>query len=182
MKKFHTEQTEQYSSYRTGSTKPPKSHQGIIALLLALVIFLGGTVSALGLLNIRLFRMIKTQQAADRSSVRFSADPQTASAQSLPDGQVEDEQLGIYGQTVSDVYRCYNGWPQGVYISDVTPGSPADTAKLVAGDILLSINGETVANEQDFYELFGDLTKGRVYAVTVYRDGRRITLPLSLGV
>lgn len=40
--------------YKTGSTQPPKSHGGLIAFLLILVIFLGGISSALGLLNIQL--------------------------------------------------------------------------------------------------------------------------------
>ncbi len=46
-------------SYRTGSTKPPKSHGGILAVLLILVILLGGISSALGILNIRLFSRLE---------------------------------------------------------------------------------------------------------------------------
>lgn len=41
-------------SYETGSTRPPKSHGTLIAVLLILVILLCGISSALGLLNIRL--------------------------------------------------------------------------------------------------------------------------------
>ncbi len=40
--------------YETGSTKPPKEHRGLIAILLVLVIFLVGLSSALGILNARL--------------------------------------------------------------------------------------------------------------------------------
>lgn len=49
------------SYYGTGSTHPPKSHSGLVAVLLVLVIFLGGIASALGLLNIRLFRRLEGQ-------------------------------------------------------------------------------------------------------------------------
>ncbi len=42
--------------YETGSTRPPKGRGGIIAVLLVVIIFLGGLVTALGLLNIRLFQ------------------------------------------------------------------------------------------------------------------------------
>ena len=42
--------------YQTGSTHPPKNHRTTVALLLVAVIFLGGIVSALSLLNIHLFR------------------------------------------------------------------------------------------------------------------------------
>ena len=45
--------------YGTGKTRPPKSHTGIITLLLVLVIFLSGLVSFLGLLNVRLFAQLK---------------------------------------------------------------------------------------------------------------------------
>ena len=46
--------------YETGSTKPPKSHGGIIAILLAVVIFLGGLASAMSILNIRMIRNNKS--------------------------------------------------------------------------------------------------------------------------
>ncbi len=46
--------------YETGSTKPPKSRGGIIAILLAVVIFLGGLASAMSILNIRMIRNNKS--------------------------------------------------------------------------------------------------------------------------
>ena len=42
--------------YQTGSTKPPKNHRGLVAAALVAIIFFGGIFSALGLMNIRLFR------------------------------------------------------------------------------------------------------------------------------
>ena len=45
--------------YRTGRTRPKKSHSGLIAFFLIAAIFLGGIVSALGLLNIRLFKRLE---------------------------------------------------------------------------------------------------------------------------
>jgi len=41
-------------TYQTGSTRPPKSYGGVIALLLVAVILLCGIISAMSLLNIRL--------------------------------------------------------------------------------------------------------------------------------
>ena len=49
---------EQQYEYRTGRTEPTKKHNGLIAFLLICVIFLTGLVSALGLLNIHLFRLL----------------------------------------------------------------------------------------------------------------------------
>ena len=45
--------------YETGRTRPPKSHTGLIAVLLVVVIFLSGLVSFLGILNVRLFAQLK---------------------------------------------------------------------------------------------------------------------------
>ena len=50
---------DQSHSYRTGSTQPPKKHRGLLAVLLVAVIFLGGIISALGILNIRLFSQLQ---------------------------------------------------------------------------------------------------------------------------
>ena len=46
--------------YRTGATKPPKKHTGLIAVLLVAVILLCGVVSILGVMNIRLFQQLNS--------------------------------------------------------------------------------------------------------------------------
>ena len=46
------------SVYGTGPTQPPKDRGGIIALLLVLVILLCGIVTALGILNVKLFQKL----------------------------------------------------------------------------------------------------------------------------
>ena len=57
--------------YGTGRTRPPKNHGGIIALLLVVVIFLGGLVSMLSILNVKLSTQLKIQssEAADSLSL-----------------------------------------------------------------------------------------------------------------
>ena len=62
-KKRTTEEYDQWldwdqDTYQTGSTRPPKSHGGLIAFLLGLVIFLSGISTVLGLMNIQLFRQL----------------------------------------------------------------------------------------------------------------------------
>ena len=55
--------------YRTGSTKPPKSHGGLIATLLIAVIFLSGISSALGILNIRAANRTEEPPEDDQSPI-----------------------------------------------------------------------------------------------------------------
>jgi 2-alkenal reductase len=79
---------------------------------------------------------------------------------------------------------------QGAYVLDVTPGSPADHAGLISadantgegGDLVIAIDDQPV---HDFTDLNGYLvfqTKvGQTIQLTVLRDGREITIPLTLG-
>ena len=55
------------SSWQTGSTQPPKNRGGLMALMLILVIFLCGIIAVLGILNIRLFQKLQTQQENELS-------------------------------------------------------------------------------------------------------------------
>ena len=57
--------------YETGRTRPPKSHNGLIAVLLVVVIFLSGLVSFLGLLNVRLFAQLKALPEKEENPVSF---------------------------------------------------------------------------------------------------------------
>ena len=57
--------------YETGRTKPPKSHTGLIAVLLVVVIFLSGLVSFLGVLNVRLFAQLQAMPEKEEEPVSF---------------------------------------------------------------------------------------------------------------
>lgn len=91
------------SIYGTGRTRPPKNHGSIIAVLLVIVIFLGGLVSVLGVLNVRLFTQLKaqTKQPDDSLSVvaqfeesRIETAP--ATVQTAPPDHSEDTFLNPF--------------------------------------------------------------------------------------
>ena len=58
-------------SYETGSTKPPKNRGGLLSVLLVAVILLGSITSALGIMNIRLFRQLN-ENGENSASVSFN--------------------------------------------------------------------------------------------------------------
>lgn len=58
--------------YGTGNTQPPKSHGGMIAALLIVVIFLSGIASALGLMNIKLFQQLNQLTAEEEENLPIS--------------------------------------------------------------------------------------------------------------
>lgn len=63
--------------YRTGRTKPKKNRSGLIALLLIGVIFLAGIISALSLLNIRLFGQLENSSEDSSTPLSFSQHEET---------------------------------------------------------------------------------------------------------
>ena len=62
------------SSWQTGSTIPPKSRGGLVAVLLVLVIFLSGIVTVLGVLNVKLFRQLRLQEQQEELSISYTVE------------------------------------------------------------------------------------------------------------
>ena len=58
--------------YRTGSTKPPKNNNGLVAVLLVAIIILCGVISILSVMNIRLFHQINAAKNEDSLPLMFS--------------------------------------------------------------------------------------------------------------
>ena len=71
-------------TYQTGSTKPPRSRGGLIAVLLVLVILLSGAVTLLGIVNIRLFRQINQDDLEQTLPIVFSEPDNSDSVSSVP--------------------------------------------------------------------------------------------------
>ena len=72
--------------YQTGSTRPPKRFRGCAAVFLVALIFLGGIISALSLLNIRLFRQLQSGQEGNQM-VLFQENAQDSTQDvSIPGG------------------------------------------------------------------------------------------------
>ena len=70
--------------YETGRTRPPKNYGCLIAALLGLAIFMGGIISALGLLNIHIFTQSRNAEDPDVSSVQFLAEDPSQEATAAP--------------------------------------------------------------------------------------------------
>lgn len=170
--------TTEKSFYQTGDVCPPKSYRGIIAALLIAVIFLGGLVSGLSLLNIRLFRQLKAQESAP---VRFVTGSTEATTSDSLYTQVDISSLGFTGCILTSFDRHYYDLPAGVYITDVLEKSYAAAKGICAGDILLQIDGshitdlETLQNQLDAYPT------GTTVTLVLYRNGSQYRLDIPIN-
>lgn len=155
---------EQYA-YRTGRTDPIKSSRGLIAFLLICVIFLGGLVSALSIMNIHLFRMLQNTESAP---LAFSAGEAV---------QAAEDSLSLAGMDLQDpdpVYRQLHKLPEGLYVVRVEPGSQADKLKIQPGDVVISVGKTPVSTLEDMKNLL----QGK-HQLTLWRAGRKFSLTIS---
>ena len=88
-------------SYETGSTKPPKNRGGLRCVLLVAVVLLGGITSALGIMNIRLFRQLNDNDEQS-ASVSFNegtlgnVDPSQVPPTDVPTAPSTNVEVDIY--------------------------------------------------------------------------------------
>ena len=135
--------------YGTGSTQPPKSHRALLALLLVIIIFLGGIATALSILNIRLFQELhrkenaltvayavqsQTEAETDPTLATYPREKTTVDLQQTPDGDSREGEMSL-----QEIYET--NIPAVVSISAST-GSGSSTGT----GVVLSANGYLVTN------------------------------------
>ena len=168
-KNDHSTESWAQDSYETGSTKPAKSHGGLVAVLLVLVIMLCGVSSYLGVLNIRLGLQLQ-QTGGEDTPIQFLPQSTDASNPSETTLITDGVLPGVEGRTVSSPEQAFYHWPAGVVVTKVMPGSAAAEAGLMIGDILTGVNGRTVSDTEALQEMLSNLQPGTTITVTFFRD------------
>ncbi len=97
------------------------------------------------------------------------------SNQLLRHGKVQRGQLGILAKPLSaNMTRSLRLSPeQGVMVSEVIPGSPAARARILPGDVVVSIEGHTINSPGQLYNVVGLFPIGQKIKVVLIRNGRR---------
>jgi Zn-dependent M28 family amino/carboxypeptidase len=85
------------------------------------------------------------------------------------------ETLRAYVGTIPD----YAAEVQGVKLSGVRAGGPADRAGVKGGDVIVEFNGVKIANIYDYTYALDAVKIGRPATVVVLRDNQRLTLTLT---
>lgn len=176
-KKKHTTEYDE-REYRTGATQPPKTHGGLIAVLLILVIFLGGISSMLGLMNIQLFRQLNQLEEKAASDLCFSdMDTGAQPERALQGAKVY---LGFSGKDVPSFWQLYRNLPQGIYIDCVEEGSAAQSLGIAPGDILLSFDGQRLTDNSMLETRLDNKAPGDSVSMLFWRDGKQFPITLTL--
>ena len=108
-------------------------------------------------------------------------------AEKLEQGEtIVRPQLGITMSNLSDaIYRHYSELrnidiDSGVYVEEVSSGSPAEKGGLKVGDIIISADGEDVPNLAYLRYLLYNHDVGDTMSLTVYRNVDKVDLTITL--
>ncbi len=71
--------------------------------------------------------------------------------------------------------------PDGARVADVTSGSPSERAGVQRGDVIKQVDGNAVQAPEDVAQAIANDTPGDKVDVVVERDGRTLTLHVTLG-
>jgi serine protease Do len=107
----------------------------------------------------------------------------------LASGTIERGWIGIAIQPLSRDYAKYFNSPdrEGILISDIIPGSPAEKSGLRPGDIVVEYNGEKVSAEKEedlnrFQVLVSQSQVGEPARLKVAREGKDTTISLQISM
>ncbi|WP_144492888.1 S1C family serine protease [Bacillus pumilus] len=109
----------------------------------------------------------------------------------LKNGKVERPYLGVQMIDLEQVPETYQENTlglfdkqigKGIYVKDVSKGSPAQKAGLKSGDVIIKFKGKNVANSSQLKEILYKETKvGDKTTMTVIREGKNKNLDITLG-
>jgi serine protease Do len=92
--------------------------------------------------------------------------------------------LGVQIQNLPEEYRGPLGLSadqEGAYVAEVTPGGPADEAGLRAGDIVVSLNGDSIESSTELTRRVGQARPGEMLRLEIIREERRQTINVRSG-
>jgi len=134
-------------------------------------------INVAGMLKVTDFAAALLRELADRPTPLTFVDQPSPHAQALTAGQVQTPGYGAYLGTVPDMA----GDEGGVKLSGVRAGSPAEKAGLQRDDVITRIGDMPISDLQAMTDALRAHKPGDVVPITVQRDGKPLTVTVTLG-
>ena len=83
------------------------------------------------------------------------------------------------GVSVRDIENASDGSAEGAVVVDVGEESPAETAGIAGGDVIVEFDGERVRGAQQLSRLVSETPAGRSVLAVVLRDDQRVELQVT---
>ena len=92
-----------------------------------------------------------------------------------PAGRKATPRLGAAVADAAKMAPKYGlGIYEGAYVGRVNPGSTAERGGIKAGDVIVTLAGQSVKTADDISTIVGALTVGKRVLTVIWRDGRQI--------
>lgn len=103
--------------------------------------------------------------------------------QLLEYGEVRRGRLGVMIQDVTpDLAKALDlETSEGAVVTQVEADSPAETAGLKAGDVVIAVDGEPVSGSAALRNRIGLMRVGEKVSISILRDGKRRTIEAEIG-
>ena len=103
--------------------------------------------------------------------------------QLIKNGSVKRGWLGVHIQAVTDEIAETLGLSEaeGALVANVIEDSPAEKAKIKAGDVILTFDGKKVEEMRSLPRIVAETQVGKATKVSVWRDGKMKTLRVAVG-
>ena len=89
--------------------------------------------------------------------------------------------LGISGESISLVYQMYYRLPNGLHITYVESGSPAEAAGIKTGDILMRVENTAVTSNEELETALYSYSPGDTVKLMIYRNGKQYSVTVTLS-
>jgi S1-C subfamily serine protease len=98
-------------------------------------------------------------------------------------GQIKRGYLGIASQPVRVAHfeASDPNHPSALLVAHVTPGSPAATAGVIVGDVIVEFDGRRVESPEDLLDLLTADRVGRAVALQMLRGGAPVTVTITVA-
>lgn len=92
--------------------------------------------------------------------------------------------LGVIGQEVSESMKG-QGLPAGIYVMNVEADSPAYSAGIQSGDVIVGINNDETTSMKEYQNVVDEMAVGQQAVIHVERNGRdqytQLEFPVTVG-
>jgi serine protease Do len=98
-------------------------------------------------------------------------------------GEVTRGWLGVQIRNLDESLASYYKLKpfSAVYVENVIPGDPADQAGIRSGDIIVSVDGQSVTSDRELAGLIANIPVGKKSQIVLLRDGHRKTVTVRIA-
>ena len=104
-------------------------------------------------------------------------------ARLMKDGSIDHGYLGVQIQPVTGDVADAIGLEhaEGALVAHVSDGSPAAEAGIRTGDVVTAFGGSAIKTPKDLSRMVADVSPGAKEELSVWRDGKNVTIPVTVG-